>query len=104
MKANIILKCDGRQDDGFYFCSGATNIILDLEKVEASENYINLIKYLDGVIKIFDGPCSRLGVISNALYKIYEMGYMTDKVHKYIAHFYEMHQRCGITLLCEIKK
>jgi hypothetical protein len=44
MKAFLILSCEGRQDDGFHFCNGVENIILDLEKVEASKDYVNLIK------------------------------------------------------------
>lgn len=99
MKAVIILKCEGRQDDGFRFCSGVQNIILDLEKIENTEQYVGLIKYLDGVTKIFNGPCLTPHIISNALYKLYEMEYITEKMYKYFAYFYEMHKRCGLILI-----
>ncbi|KKL92217.1 hypothetical protein LCGC14_1886910 [marine sediment metagenome] len=100
MKGYTILGCDGRQDDGFKTCSGVRNIILDLEKIEASENYLELIKYLDKVPKIFDGPCFKPHIISNAICKMYEMGYISDKLHQYIAHFYGMHRLCGLILEC----
>jgi hypothetical protein len=57
MKALLVLKCEGRIDDGFRMCSGVENVILDLEKIELTINYKDLIKYLDSVVKLFDGPC-----------------------------------------------
>lgn len=98
MKAHIVLGCEGRQDEGFHFCSGVTNNILDLESISFTDNYLNLIKYLDGVPKLFDNPCFKTHIISNTIYKIYEMGYIDDKKYKYIAHFYEMHKRCGLMM------
>ena len=98
MKAQIILGCEGHQDEGFYFCSGVSNNILDLEKVIGTSNYLDLIKYLDGVPKLFDSPCFKSHIISNTIYKIYEMGYIDDKKYKYISYFYNMHKRCGLFL------
>jgi hypothetical protein len=103
MKAHMILGCEGRQDEGFHFCSGVSNIIIDLENIIASENYLELIQYLDNVPKIFDNPCFKSHIISNTIYKIYELGYISDKKYKYISHFYEMHKRCGLILYCSIK-
>ena len=104
MKACIILKCDGRQDNGFVFCSGVSNVVLDLEKIQNTANYLDLIKYLDKVPKIFDKPCFKHHIIANAIYKIYEMGYISDEIYKYIAHFYQMHGHCGLILLCVPKE
>jgi len=104
MRAYIILECEGRQDEGFYSCSGVKNTIVDLEKERASENYIELIKYLDKVPKLFEGPCFKAHIISNAVYKMYELGYISEKMHKYIAHFYQMHKRCGLILRAEPKE
>ena len=103
MKATIMLECAGREDDGFRFCGGVANTILDLERIAHTENYVGLIKYLDKVPKIFDEPCFNNNVIANTIYKIYEMGYITDVKYKYIAHFYTFHGRCGLCLKCEPK-
>ena len=103
MKAIIILKCEGRQDKGFHFCSGVENEILDLEKIEATENYIALIKYLDGVTKIFNEPCFKSHVISNTMYKLFEMGFIDEVKYKCFSYFYEMHKRCGVYIKVSLK-
>lgn len=100
MKANIVLRCDGRIENDFCFCSGTQNVILNLNTIRASSNYIDLIRYLDKVTKIFDGPCFKLNVISNTIYKIYEMGYITEQLYKHIAFFYQMHKYCGLSIAC----
>lgn len=100
MKALIILGCEGRQQDGFHFCNGVENTILDLESINASPNFKELIKYLDVITGIFDSPCLNNNILSNTLYKIYEMGYVNDKFYKYIFHFYDTHKRCGLILKC----
>jgi hypothetical protein len=104
MKAVLTLGCDGRTDDNFCFCSGVTNVVLDLEKVNASANFIDLIKYLDRVTNIFEDPCFETNVIINALYKIHDLGYIDEKKYKFIFHFYEMHKRCGLILKCVPKE
>lgn len=104
MKAVITLGCNGRQDEGFHFCSGVSNIIVDLEKITHTEGYKNLIIYLDKVPKIFDNPCFAGNTISNAIYKIYEMGYLPELKYKFIAHFYDMHKRCGLIMRAEVKE
>jgi len=90
--------------DGFHFCSGVENIILDLEKIEASPKYVDLIKYLDSVVKVFDGPCASNNIIGNALFKIYEMGYVDEKTHKFFSYFWDMHKRCGLILVAQLKE
>ena len=103
MKAVIVLGCEGHQVNGFEFCNGVKNIILDLEAIRATENYIRLIKYLDETVKIFDASCVKSHIVSNAIYKMYEMGYINETMNKYIAHFYDLHKRCGIILWAEPK-
>lgn len=98
MKAVITLGCEGYQEKGFHFCEGVENIILDLEEIQKSENYFQLIQYLDAVVKIFEGPCNNMNIITNAMYKIYTLGYLTDLQHHYIAHFYNMHRRCSLIM------
>jgi len=103
MKASLVLKCEGHQLDGFIFCSGTANTILDLEKIEATANYVALIKYLDNVAKLFDGPSVSMNIISNAVFKIYEMGYISEKTYKYFSYYWEAHKRCGIILEIVLK-
>lgn len=98
MKAFIILSCEGHQQDGFYFCNKVENIILDLEKIKRTSNYFNLIKYLDSIVDIFKQPCGKQHIVSNAIYKMYEFGYIEEKLHQSIAHFYDRHRRCNLIL------
>jgi hypothetical protein len=95
MKVLIILRCEGRQNKNFKFCSGVENIILDLEKISSTKDYINLVKYIDSVSHLFDGPCFKNNIITNTIYKIYEMGYLTQEQYENIYVFYNMHYKCG---------
>lgn len=104
MKALVILGCEGYQQNGFHFCHKVENVILDLEKIERTENYFDLIKYLDNVVKLFEQPCGKQHFVSNAIYKFYEMSYIGEQTHQYIAHFYEMHKRCNLILSCVVKE
>ena len=104
MKALLILKCEGRIDDGFRMCSGVENIILDLEKIELTANYKDLIKYLDSVVKLFDSPCVKQNIISNALYKLFELGYASEKESKLFSYFWGIHKICGLILCVKIKE
>lgn len=103
MKALIVLGCEGHQQDGFHFCNGVENTILDLEKIERAERYFDIIKYLDANIKIFDHPCNKSHVVSNAIYKMYEMEFIPEKLYQFISHFYEVHRRCGLILYAKVK-
>ena len=103
MKCIITLSCEGREDNGFKFCSGVKNIILDLDGLEATERYLDLIKYLDTVVKIFDAPCCKSHVITNAIYKIYELNYINDELYARCSDFYRFHSRCGLILRCSLK-
>ena len=104
MKCNIVLSCEGRQDKGFIFCNGVENVILDLEKIEFSDNYEALLEYMDKVPKIFDNPCSKINVIGNVLYKIHQFDFVNEEEYSYISHFYRMQQRCGIILSAKLKQ
>lgn len=82
----------------FHMCSPIENNILDLETVRASENYKELIQYIDRVPKLFEGPCCKTNLITNAIYKIYEYGYLEERIYKLIAYFYDKHKHCGLIL------
>ena len=94
MKAVVVLFCEGRQDNGFVFCNGVKNIILDLEDIRAHNGYMDILDYLNNVVKLFDGPCFSLNVITNTIYKLYELGFIDETRYNYITHFYNMHKRC----------
>ena len=103
MKACVELSCEGRQDDGFHFCSGVSNIILDLETIKHKEGFKDLVMYLDKVPKLFDGACFNNNVISNTMYKLYQDGYISEVKYKYITQFYSFHMRCGLILKIKLK-
>ena len=104
MKAVIILSCEGRLDKDFRFCSGVQNTVLNLEGLEITENYLELIKYLDNVSGIFDKPCCKSHIITNTLYKSYELGYLNDELYRRISDFYKFHNRCGLILSAKPKE
>lgn len=104
MKAVIILKCEGRQLDGFRFCNGCENEILDLESIERTEGYVAAIEYLDKVTKIFDGICLRPHVIANTICKLQDMGYLDEKMNRYFGHFFTLHRACGLILEARLKE
>jgi len=103
MKALIILGCEGHNQHGLCFCNGAENVVLDLETIERSDRYFDIIKYLDNVVKIFEQPCNKPHMISNAMYKFYEFEYIEEELNKHLAYFYKMHRRCGLILYAKPK-
>ena len=103
MKIIIVLGCEGYQENGFHFCNGIKNDVLDLEPLKGTKNYFQLIQYLDGTVKLFDGFCNKTSLISNAIYKLYELGYLDEKIHTSIGYFYSMHRKCGLLLEAKIK-
>lgn len=98
MRALLILGCEGRQEKGFHFCRGVENVILDLEKVRAKENFVELVKYLDSIPKLFDAPCCNHNIVSNAVYKVHDMGFIDNRLYEEIGYFYKMHLFCGLVL------
>ncbi len=103
MKAIITLGCEGYQDQGFIFCPKVENKLIDLEKIVGSKNYFQVIQYLDSVAKIFDGPCNNLNIITNVMYKLYTLEYLTEKQYYDLAYFYNMHRKCGLILESKLK-
>ena len=103
MKAIITLCCEGRQDNGFKFCSGVKNNILDLDTITHKENYMDLIKYLDKVAGVFDKPSCQSHIITNTIYKIFEMDFVNEEFYMRLSDFYKFHNRCGLILMIETK-
>lgn len=103
MKALLILGCEGYVEDGFTFCHSVENTILDLEDIENSDDHYDVILYLDQVVKIFDGACNKYNIITNAIYKLYQMGHIDEKLYQNISFFYRTHAKCSIILYCKPK-
>ena len=101
MNASVMLRCEGYQSNGFQHCSIVKNTILNLKDLEYTKNYYELIKYLDNVLGIFDADCNVASKISNAIYKMYQLDYIKEDLHKQIAYFYTMHKRCGMIVYLE---
>lgn len=103
MKAMIEISCEAHSQSGFTFCNGVKNIILDLEKIKGTKHYFDLIKYLDAVCKLFEGPCNKINIIKNAIYKLYEFEYINYDMYGHINYFYNIHSRCGLLLSLKLK-
>lgn len=104
MKAVLVLACEGRTEGGFVFCRGVENVILDLEPIRARDDFKQLIQYLDSVPKIFDAPCCRSGIITNTIYKIYDMGFIDQDLYDKIGFFYKQHLYDGMVLFVRPKE
>ena len=98
MKACVVFECEGRSDSGFQYCSGVSNVVLDLEKIPNREVYLQVVQYLDKVPKLFDRPNCNVAQITNTLYKIYDMGLMDERLYERIGHFIKHHSYCGLIL------
>lgn len=103
MKANLILKCEGRVDNGFAFCAGVSNTILDCSTITHTVNYRQLIEYLDTSAGLFEGPVFNGNIIMNTMAKLFELGYITEELHKRLIHFFQWHRYCGIYMRLEPK-
>lgn len=103
MNALLVLKCEGYQQNGFYLCHSVKNTILDLQDIVNSDNYYEIIQYLDNVVKIFDGLCNKYNIITNAIYKLYQLGFIDDELYQNISYFYKVHAKCSLILECEVK-
>lgn len=104
MKAVLVIGCDGRVDDGFQFCSGVRNVLLDFEHQAHTANYRTLVEYLDISSKLFEGPCFNTNIISNTLYKLYELGYLTERIYGLTIQLFQWHKRCGLWIKIEPKE
>ena len=102
MQAILILGCNGYTNQEFVFCKGVENLIVDLDKIKHTQNYIKMIEYLDH-IKLFEKTCINANVVSSCMYKIYEFGYITEIQYKLICDFIKQHLRCCLKLELRLK-
>jgi hypothetical protein len=54
--------------------------------------------------KLFEGPCFSTNIISNTSHKLYELGYLNDKVYALVVQFHHWHKRCGLWMRIEPKE
>ena len=104
MKCLMIMACDGRVDNGFRFCAGVSNVLLDFETLTHTPNYLTLIDYLDHTSHLFEGPCFNGNLIMNTIHKAYELEYLTDELYKRATHYYHFHKLCGPYLRLQPKE
>lgn len=104
MQANLVLECEGFRQGQFCFCAGVKNTIMDLESIKYKDNYFDTILYLDKVSNIFNNKCNNYNIITNTIYKMYQLEHIEDDRYKAISYFYKMHERCGLLLYCEPKE
>ena len=97
-----MLRCEGYQVNGFHFCGIVKNEILNLEPLINTDNYFELIKYLDSVANLFDNECNVASKITNVIYKLYQLEYLDEKFYESLGYFYNMHRRCGMVLYLKI--
>lgn len=103
MKAEIVLKCDGRVEDGLVFCGGAENIILDLEEVVSNEKYLDFLDYLGKVVGIFHKQIMDTNVIGNVFYKMREWEFISEKRYNNLFKLFHLHRQCGLILFARLK-
>lgn len=104
MKAVLLFCCEGRVDNGFTFCSGVSNQLLDFEVITHTKNYRFLIEYIDQITKLFQGPCFDGNRIMNTIYKAYELEYLTDELYRRCVDLFQWHKRCGVYLKLQPKE
>ena len=104
MRGIMSCGCDGRVDDGFRFCSGVSNTLLDFEAIQHTTNYSDLITYLDVNAKLFEGPCFSTNIISNTAHKLYELGYLNEQHYNLVVQFFHFHKRCGLWMRIDPKE
>lgn len=103
MKAEIVLKCDGRIEDGFIFCSGVENVILDLEAAETNEKYLDLLDYLGKIVGIFHKSIIDTNIIGNVFYKMFEWEFISEKKYNNLFKLFHTHKMCGLLMIARIK-
>ena len=102
MDAELHVGCEGYINEGFTFCKSIQNLLLDLSKIKHTDNYLTLIKYLDH-IKLFEKPCINSNVVLSCMYKVYELGYITENKYKLVCAFCQQHLRCCLKLELKAK-
>ena len=103
MKVLLVLACDGVIEEDFTICPGVENTILDLEKVARTKNYKDLVSYLDKVPKLFEEPCiCKTNIITNTMYKVHELGYISERRYNVISHFIKAHFKHGLILKLDV--
>lgn len=95
MKAFLNLGCNGRKQAGLTICSGITDRLLDLRRIDNNEN---LIDYLDRHIRLFDAPAVDVNKVVSTIQHLTQNGAFFKQKEAAIAEFIAVHRRCGVFL------
>lgn len=98
LNAELRLACDGRTEEGFSFCCGMDNLVLDL--CEATNS---TLEYLDKVTNIFNEKCFNYNKIASTLFKLHSEGLISEKKYNIIYDFHTLHRKCGLYLYCKLR-
>ncbi len=103
-KIILVFGCWGREEEGFYSCSGTKNTILDLSK--QSDRNRAILDYLDSNFRMFDKPLYNNvhTAIWNVQDKFSEKGkpVFKDTIFKRMEEFCTIHAKCGLFLRLEL--
>jgi hypothetical protein len=103
--AYLVLGCNGQtSSDGFVFCSGIENAILDLDTF-ASDEYDMLINFFDNACDLFSSPMNDHNKCVNTLSLLYKNynGYNQKRLLQ-VQSFIKQHKDCGIWLSLVLKE
>ena len=105
INAVLILGCKGFEDeDGFVYCHGVGNVILDLESL-GLEKYNKIDIFLEKACGLFRSPVedyNKCSNILNMLYKTFEV--ISLEMLEKIQYYLNSHRKCNPYLLLILKE
>jgi len=100
LRVYLILGCQEYKDeDGFYYCSHLSNVILDLQKISGDDT-AEIINFFEYTCELFDKPCydyNKVVNIVNYLYKKYNV--ISEELLRKMQKFFLMYKKFGIYLI-----
>ena len=105
MDAYLILGCNGNTDpDGFLYCSGTDNVILDLSRPDLIGDE-KLLDFLDETCRLFDSPEYNYNACINIITMLYRDYECFDEgfLHK-LQFYFKNHRACGVYIILMTKE
>lgn len=105
LKAYLVLGCRGHaEQDGFINCSGVSNPIIDLEKVDEVK-YDRIMHFFENACDLFDAPMYNSNKVSNTLNMLHrDYSAIPPSMLFNVQHFIRMHKKCGPFLILILKE
>lgn len=105
LKAYLVLGCNSfTSSDGFVFCHGVQNPIIDLTKFP-EEKYSELVDFFDNACDLFNRPINDYNKCVNTLSFLYKKYDAYDqKMLSNIQTFVKNYKDCGIWLSLVLKE